>query len=63
MLGYKLLSEYYSEDDERSVKVWVDPAAKYYKVVYNDGSPYNLFKYFVTEEQAENEAENWIAKK
>lgn len=66
MLGYKLVSEYFSEDKNKSSQVFVAEQGSLYKVVFEtksmkeDFPNTKLFKIFTTQEQAENAAEDWV---
>jgi hypothetical protein len=66
MLGYKLISEYFSEDKNKLSQVFVAEQGSLYKVVLEtksmkeDFPNTRLFKIFINQEQAENAAEDWV---
>jgi len=64
-VGYKIVSEFESEDGTRTSTVLIDSLSRMYKVYLNDKEYDNttrMFKFFTTEEAAENAAESWVLK-
>lgn len=64
MIGYTLLTEFFSDDKTRTSSVFKENISSgYYKVVFQvEGDSHQLFKFFTNQGKAEDAAEDWIRK-
>lgn len=68
MNGYNLLTEFFSDDKQRKSQVFLSEQGGLYKVVFtsepkDEKNPkLSIFKFFTTQQMAENDAEDWVLK-